>query len=136
MLEAKGYLLQLSESQPKNTSYKQALSVTYSKLGQFYKAKKDWEQAALFFTECIELSKELYFAYPKSIDFREGMGSSLYRVASLFEKTDKLAVAISCYYKSAEIFNELYQQTNLETYKNIAIVATGMAMKLEEKVKE
>ncbi len=70
--------------------FKNWLAISYEKLGSTHTALGNLQQALTFFEKDIELSKELYEAYPQNVSFKNGLAVSYSQLGRFYrdQKSD------------------------------------------------
>ncbi|MDX2067506.1 MAG: tetratricopeptide repeat protein [Haliscomenobacter sp.] len=100
--------LELSRQEPNEVHYKEALSLSYGKLGETHSSLGNLQQALTFFEEDIELSKELYAAYPQNVSFKNGLAISYEKLGQTHSDLGNLQQALTFFEEDIELSKELY----------------------------
>jgi len=105
---------QLYDSNPKSESLKNGLAISYSKLGSIHQALGQVDKALEFFELFTGLMKELYDLNPKSVKIKNDLAISYYKLGGIYK--DKQQAKLQ-YQKAIKLFQELYNDTKLEIYR-------------------
>ncbi|MEZ4826584.1 MAG: tetratricopeptide repeat protein [Bacteroidia bacterium] len=61
-------------------SFKNGLAISYEKLGETHTALGQLDRALAFFEKDLQISKELYEAYPNHVSFKNGLAISYEKI--------------------------------------------------------
>jgi tetratricopeptide (TPR) repeat protein len=73
-----------------------------------------------YYTLGTNLFKELHSSNLKNIDLLKGLGGSYIKLGFIYGEMRKKYLALENFQKAFDIFSNIYQQTNIEEYKNWA----------------
>jgi tetratricopeptide (TPR) repeat protein len=109
----------LLKSSPENLEYKNGLAISYSKLGEIYEQKGDWENALLNYQERKRIGNEIYESSPKNLGYKYGLAISYSKLGRIYEQKGYWKNALLNYQEQLRIFKEIYESSpeNL-SYKN------------------
>jgi tetratricopeptide (TPR) repeat protein len=98
------------------------LAISYEKLGSTHTALGNLEKALTFFEKDIELSKELYEAYPTNVSFKNGLAISYEKLGSTHSALGNLEEALCFFEMFNQLSKELYEAypQNVDFKSNLA----------------
>jgi tetratricopeptide (TPR) repeat protein len=97
-------------------SFKNGLAISYQNLGATHSSLDNLDKALVFFEEYNKLEKELYFAYPTNVSFKNNLASS-YAHLGIFSKNNfKDTTKARTYLQQAEA---LWQELVRDTPQNV-----------------
>ncbi len=96
---------------PHNEGLKNGLAISYSKLGDIYKAKGQFDKALDFFLKETDLFEALYADNPHNANLENGLAISYYKLAELYRAQESTAKAKVFYDKAIEVWEKLYERT-------------------------
>jgi tetratricopeptide (TPR) repeat protein len=103
------------------------IAVAFSKLGETHTSLGNMDKALIFYEKDIELSKELYAAYPTNVSFKSGLAISYEKLGSAHTALGNMEKALTFYEDETVLFEELYA-----AYPTHVSFKSGLAISYEK----
>jgi len=106
-----------------NTSLKNGLAISYSKMGGIYKTLGKRDKALEYYEKYLKLTEELYNQDRNNASLKNGLAISYERMGGIYETLGESDKALEYYEKVLKLFEELYNQD-----RNNASLQRGMSV--------
>lgn len=103
----------LLKKDPENLNLKFDLAVSFSKLGQIFQEKGDWEKALEYYQEDNILLTEIYKSAPDELFYKDGLAMTFNKLGEIYEQVGNYSKAFNYYQE----FNKLEKELTLSCPK-------------------
>jgi tetratricopeptide (TPR) repeat protein len=122
--EMRAVAQELATTTPENPNFKNALAISYERLGKTHAALGKLDKALEYYQKYNQLEQELHQEYPNQVEFKNGLAISYQHLGNIHAALGKLDKALAFYQKDVELTKELYREyPNQVSYKNALAVS-------------